>query len=81
MLCSVPFVHIFLVNIITPIQKGPRTDQLKKYSLQKSHNIKEVLEFAMLSQKLTKIALQKKGNSWVFINHSAVHSEGVSCWC
>ena len=76
-LCN-PLIYFFNVILLS----------FKKDTLQKSDERKLVSEFAILAQKLSKIARGKKSDFWVFANHTAVHSVGVSrgrvrgcgCW-
>ena len=50
----------------------------KKTPKGKSDESTLVSELAVSAQKWFKIAPQKKVDSWVFANHPAVHSVGVS---
>ena len=81
--------HIVLGFFKVPFTKIlSQKDQLEKDSLHTSNERKVVSEIAILAQKWAKIALKKKVDLWVFANHPAVHSGGVSrgrvrgggCW-
>ena len=66
-------------SLITLIYTGPRSnDRLQKYFFHKSDKRDAVSECACLAQKWSKIAPQEKVGLWVFVNHPAVHSGGVS---
>ena len=71
-------VYVLKVLILPFTMVLGQNDRLRKDSLQKRDEKKEVSEFAYLAQKWSKIAQRKKVDIGVFANHRTVHSGGIS---